>query len=144
MVISTDPDKARRRARMDAIQDRCENAPFASVGGLNKRVSNDLMDVPQYIAPHCHQAYREGYAAACEEMYGEGWRTCSFGWVPVLEISEDAKNPEVQVVTEESPSPYLRQVIACECGFSAIQTRSGSHVFRCDHCGKIRTLGEKK
>lgn len=39
--------------------------------------------------------------------------------------------------------PFLRRVLACECGFSAIQTDVGSRLFRCDHCGKVRTVDKR-
>jgi len=74
------------RARMDCIQDRCENIPFASIGGLTKR---DKPQVPKYIKPAEAEEYLMGYTTTAQRMYGEDWRTCEFGWVPVLEIRKD-------------------------------------------------------
>lgn len=103
MVISTDPHEAYRRAQTDALQDSCENAHFSSIGGMDKRASDDLMEVPEYIAPHCRRHYLEGYKSACEEMFGADWRTCPFGWKPVLvlEIFETGEDIAVKE-TEES------------------------------------------
>ena len=79
-------NEARRRGRSDASMDRYENAPFGSVGGIDKRTD---MTAPYYIAEEDQKQYLDGYRAQCLEMFGEGWETCEFGWIPVLEIGDD-------------------------------------------------------
>ena len=71
------------RGMHDAYQDRCENAPFASVGGLEKRTS---MIAPKYVAEGDVTRYLAGYSAVCEEMFGSDWRTCEFGWQAALTL----------------------------------------------------------
>lgn len=71
------------RGRADCIQDRCENVPFASVGGPGNRES--LM-TPGYIHANDKGEYIRGYEEAARALYGEDWRTCSFEWKPVLTI----------------------------------------------------------
>ena len=71
------------RGYMNAYQDMCENAPFASVGGLEKRTA---MVAPRYITPAEHGEYIRGYRVAAQLMYGKDWETCTFGWAPALNI----------------------------------------------------------
>ncbi len=72
------------RARMDCIQDGCENAPFASIGGLEAR-SN--MKAPRWIAAENANEYLAGYRAEALKQYGSDWETCQFSWSAALEIS---------------------------------------------------------
>lgn len=74
-------------AQMDALQDGCENCPFSSVGGLDKRAS---MVVPKRSCIKTDEdaaEYLRGYQDAAREMYGEDWQTCEFSWRPVLVIN---------------------------------------------------------
>lgn len=71
------------RGREDCYQDQCENTPFASVGGLDAR---NAPEAPTYVADADKAEYVAGYCAMASELYGEDWRTCSFGWRPVLTI----------------------------------------------------------
>lgn len=81
-VVSAPPDFI--RGANDCAQDACENVPFASVGGLDKR---DEMVAPEYEKPLLDKnMYLLGYAREARSMYGPDWRTCSFGWTPALTI----------------------------------------------------------
>jgi hypothetical protein len=71
------------RARVDCIQDGCENSPFACVGGIEKR---SAMVAPKWIAKADREAYLEGYRRSAHRQYGEDWETCTFGWAPALVI----------------------------------------------------------
>lgn len=71
------------RAWTDCVQDGCENAPFASVGGLDAR---ENPRVPDYIEEDEQAEYLRGYEAAARDNYGDGWRTCAFGWAPAMAI----------------------------------------------------------
>jgi len=76
-------------ARIDAYQDACENAPFSSVGGIDKRAA---MEVPErsYLQTDEDAAeYLRGYRSMAQEMYGEDWQTCTFSWRPALTIVND-------------------------------------------------------
>lgn len=85
LVVTGDPFG---RGFSDAGQDACENAPFASIGGLEKRTN---MQAPSYITPAEQTLYLDGYRAFARATYGDDWRTCSFGWAPAMTIggSED-------------------------------------------------------
>lgn len=74
------------RARIDCIQDRCENCPFASVGGLDKRKA---MVVPKYISTGDEAEYLRGYRYGAVLMFGADWETCEFGWRPAITIGGD-------------------------------------------------------
>jgi hypothetical protein len=80
------------RATADAAQDSMENAPFASVGGLDNRA---CLVAPPWAAGH-EDEYLEGYSEAALGMYGPDWRTCSFGWAPALTLPGN-----VEVVAQE-------------------------------------------
>ena len=80
------------RAKLDAYQDRCENVPFASVGGLDRRGS---MFAPKYIDPIDREEYLRGYRAAAREMFGDDWESCVFGWAPAITI-----DPATALATE--------------------------------------------
>jgi hypothetical protein len=71
------------RAQTDCVQDSYENCPFASIGGLDKRVE---MKAPDYIAEADRDEYLRGYRDQAKAMYGEEWQTCGFGWGPALTI----------------------------------------------------------
>lgn len=73
------------RGMADAAQDRCENVPFASVGGLDRRAA---LVAPDYITPEERPAYIRGYELNALAMYGADWRTCAFGWSPAVEINK--------------------------------------------------------
>ena len=32
--------------------------------------------------------YLEGYVLMARELYGDNWKTCKFGWKPVLTIND--------------------------------------------------------
>lgn len=71
------------RGMSDAAQDRCENAPFASVGGLERRTS---MRAPSYVSSGDEGEYLRGYRYGALIAYGPGWETAGFGWQPAMTI----------------------------------------------------------
>jgi hypothetical protein len=73
----------RERGGTDCYQDRCENIPFASVGGLEARTA---MRRPKWITEEDEAEYLAGYREMAESLYGADWQTCSFGWTPALEL----------------------------------------------------------
>jgi hypothetical protein len=75
--------KAYRRAQDDFVQDRCENAPFACIGGLGARTNPQR---PKFIEPADWPTYLLGYTDAAAATYGPDWVTCEFGWKPALTI----------------------------------------------------------
>jgi hypothetical protein len=75
------------RGREDYTQDRCENAPFASIGGLSAR-ANPVR--PKYIEPVEWPWYLAGYADAALSDLGPSWATVEFSWKPALTIGGDA------------------------------------------------------
>lgn len=75
------PSASFRHGWTNCVQDRCENCPFASIGGLEHR---NNPKVPDYAKDR--DEWLAGYLAAAEAMYGPDWRTCSFGWAPALTI----------------------------------------------------------
>lgn len=50
-----------RRGYSDCMQDRSENAPFGSVGGID-RAANPV--APEYVTPDEHEEYLTGYKLA--------------------------------------------------------------------------------
>jgi hypothetical protein len=70
----------------DAALDRCENVPFASIGGLDNR-SNFMK--PRWIKDSEIEEYFSGYKSQCIKMYGDDWETCSFSWKYIAIINED-------------------------------------------------------
>lgn len=71
----------------DCVQDDLENAPFGSVGGLEKR---HQMVAPEYVIGEAHKMhYLSGYALQASSLYGKDWKTCTFGWEPALTIDND-------------------------------------------------------
>jgi hypothetical protein len=80
-----------RRGTLDAAQDYCENCPFGSVGGLESRAA---LVAPKWITPAEHADYLQGYSEAARRMYGDDWRTCSFGWAPAITIDTEPRGGE--------------------------------------------------
>lgn len=74
------------RGRLDCYQDRCENIPFASIGGLNSRLSPKA---PKYIPKECSKEYVSGYTSMSIELFGENWETCEFSWQHAMTIGRD-------------------------------------------------------
>jgi hypothetical protein len=77
---------ARRRGMHDCFQDRCENCPFASVGGLDRR---SAMKAPGYVKIGQVADYLDGYRVMARELYGSDWETCEFSWQHALTIGDD-------------------------------------------------------
>jgi hypothetical protein len=63
------------RGRRDAVQDRLDGKPFASVGGLGARTS---MQTPPYVPAERAREYVRGYAHQAWLTYGDKWKT----WKP--------------------------------------------------------------
>jgi len=83
-------DKAARQAgELCCYQDRCENVPFGSVGGLECRSS---LVRPAWVSEADWPAYRAGYVECARRLYGEDWATCGFHWTPALTLP--GKEPE--------------------------------------------------
>ena len=78
------------RGVRDCYQDDCENAKFASIGGLDKR-SNPTPPTYKALPLKSHDGYLAGYLALAACLYGEDWRTCEFSWGPALTIGDDAE-----------------------------------------------------
>lgn len=72
-------ENAKRCAEMDAM----ENAPFASIGGVESRTAPTR---PRWVSADDFAEWLVGYEFACRQMYGDDWRTCAFGWSAALEI----------------------------------------------------------
>jgi len=66
--------------------DACENAPFATVGGLAARAALRAPDFAVAKGEAYARDFLDGYAFAAVQAYGADWRTCSFGWAPALTI----------------------------------------------------------
>lgn len=73
----------KRQGALDCYQDRCENTPFGSIGGLDKR-SN--MQRPRWVPASDWAVYQDGYEEAAEELFGDDWTTCEFGWQKAITI----------------------------------------------------------
>lgn len=57
----------------DFVLDYCENAPFASIGGLEaRRCPRAPLGIPSDGAV----AYVAGYTTKAREVFGEYWQTC--------------------------------------------------------------------
>jgi len=78
--------------RSNCYQDRCENVPFASIGGLEAR---GQPRPPRWISADDWPEYLRGYIACAVHLYGEDWQTCSFGWAPALEIPNERAEQRV-------------------------------------------------
>lgn len=82
----TDYKKWSDRGRLDCYQDRCENVPFGSTGGLDERCN---MQIPPWIADANRfqkLAYMEGYCSAALDLYGHDWMTTPFEWKKAITI----------------------------------------------------------
>ena len=78
-----------QRGSNDCVQDRIENCPFASTGGLDKR--HDMI-APEYITKHGEEyttEYLRGYQDTAKGMFGDDWKTCKFGWSHVMTLNPD-------------------------------------------------------
>lgn len=78
------------RGMSDCLQDSMENAPFASIGGLDAR---NNPQAPNYDAGKPIQdkaMYLLGYTTEARARYGADWRTCTFGWTPAMTIGGEA------------------------------------------------------
>lgn len=76
---STNAKEAYERGQQDAIQDSCENCPFASVGGLDARPD---IEAPFYIVSGVEKDYLRGYTS----VYGDDWATVRFTWRAALTL----------------------------------------------------------
>lgn len=70
----------------DCVQDACENAPFASVGGLQAR---EAMGRPDWVQERNFEEYRRGYEAAAVVRFGADWRVADFKWQPSIKIESE-------------------------------------------------------
>lgn len=72
------------RGTQNAGMDQMENAPFASIGGKERR---SAMRAPEWVQGSVAEAeFLRGYRHQARVMYGEDWQTCSFEWSPVCVI----------------------------------------------------------
>ncbi len=71
------------RGYADCAQDVCENAPFASVGGLGARKA---MARPHWVPESDWPEYLRGYQAGAALCHGDGWEDAKFGWSPALTL----------------------------------------------------------
>jgi hypothetical protein len=92
------------RGRSDCFQDRCENIPFGSVGGLESR--EDLR-APKYINPGDAAQYLAGYIAMAKELYGDDWQTCEFSWKHAMTINQEHEET-ISNLEEERDSWKIR------------------------------------
>lgn len=81
--IDAVPGEAFRLGEQNLLQDGMENAPFASIGGLDCRAAPTR---PHWVTAADWSEYLRGYEAAALAQYGDDWRTCSFGWAPAVTI----------------------------------------------------------
>lgn len=103
-----------------AVQDQCENCPFASIGGIDAR---SAPMVPDYVPAESAPAWLSGYLDACRKSFGAEWQTCSFGWfAPGLTIA--ACPPSCEHSWDGSmqrSDDGLTESAACSrCGVSAL------------------------
>lgn len=77
------PTEAFKWGAQNCVLDVCENVPFASIGGLDKRAKPEA---PAYVPEADRADYLRGYEAAAVEAIGEDWRTCTFRWRPAMRI----------------------------------------------------------
>jgi hypothetical protein len=78
--------------RSNCYQDRCENVPFASIGGLEARSDPKP---PAWIDEVEWPEYLRGYISCAVDLYGEDWKTCSFTWqmAMTIEKKDDSEQP---------------------------------------------------
>lgn len=80
MSLRTPYERGKEGCRLDAI----ENAPFASVGGLERRKD---MIAPSYILGDIGKVeYLRGYREEALAMFGPQWQECEFSWQLSLEV----------------------------------------------------------
>lgn len=89
--VDVEPTEAFLHGVSNSIQDSCENAPFGSLGGLDKRAafidgSGVTADLPKYVTSTMAEEWLRGYLSAFCAMNGDDWRTCPFGWAPALRV----------------------------------------------------------
>ena len=82
-MTPTEKTRSFNQGALDYYQDRCENIPFASIGGLDRR---SAMVAPKYVAKEDVAEYLAGYRHAARAGLGEDWETCAFGWTPTVTI----------------------------------------------------------
>lgn len=82
--IDTPPTKEFKEGALHCAMDGNENAPFASIGGLEARAN----PVPRFAKPGLESEYLRGYIACARANYGEDWATCEFGWSAAITIGE--------------------------------------------------------
>lgn len=90
-VICWTDDDVFRRGETDAYQDRCENIPFSGMGGLEKRADPTA---PDYIEEGDRIRFLAGYQACCLAMFGQDWKTCSFGWKHAITLDGKERGPK--------------------------------------------------
>jgi hypothetical protein len=73
-----------QRGVQDCSLDNVENAPFASIGGLNRRVDPTT---PDYIKQSDRKEYLRGYTDQAKALYGDEWQGVQFEWKPALQIN---------------------------------------------------------
>jgi hypothetical protein len=79
------------RGASEAAQDAMENAPCASIGGLDARVAPR---VPAYV-PEAHRAaWLSGYSDACATVWGADWRMCAFGWRAAVTVGGEDREAD--------------------------------------------------
>lgn len=83
---SVELSKSFERGRLDCAQDACENAPFASVGGMDAR---KVMVRPHWISESDWPEYLRGYQAGAALCHGDGWEDARFGWSPALTLGKE-------------------------------------------------------
>lgn len=95
MATSKDTSPSWDRGYMAALQDFCENCHFASAGGKELRANKgEHFKAPNYIPVEDVEAYLDGYRAHCQEVWGDDWDTCEFGWKPVMTIENEKREKE--------------------------------------------------
>lgn len=115
------------RGVSEAIQDRCENCPFASIGGLNARAAPK---VPAYIPAEHTRAWLSGYLDAARDIYGDDWQTCSFGWRPAMTLPAE---PAVTVAVCGKPCAHAWDGPMVSTGTTDSATCSRCGVSAMDH-----------
>jgi len=80
------PSERFMRGHADCAQDACENAPFASVGGMDARKN---MIRPHWISESDWPEYLRGYQAGAALCHGDGWEDGVFGWGQALTLGKE-------------------------------------------------------
>lgn len=88
------------RGRFNAMMDANENAPCASIGGLDRR--HDPAVIFDWVPDEHRAEFIAGYESWCAESWGPDWRTVTFGWAPVLELTRGPDGePVARAVADE-------------------------------------------